>query len=162
MSDNSEVTNMSETVKGVVEKINKNGEYYGVLIGEDWFGAGKYRPKFDEGDEVSFDFTMNGKYKNMDYKTVTVLGKGSGGGTQSSSGGGTKAASTTNWDLKDKRITYLASRKDAIEITRLCADKDAFVLPAKKSDRMDVILEFIDELTGTMYEKIYGEPFTGE
>lgn len=157
-----EEDNMTETVKGVVERINKNaGGFYGVKIGEDWFGAGKFEPKFSEGDEVSFEYSSNGKYKNMEFKTVTVLEKGAGKADRSSSSGSSTAA-PTNWDLKDKRITYLASRKDAIELARLAIDKDAIILPTKKQDRLEVIVALVDELTGTMYQRIYGEEFTGE
>lgn len=154
----------NETVQGVVERINKNDNgFYGVLMADEWYGAGKYKPKFDEGDEVSFEYSMNGKYRNMEFKTVTLLEKGKGSNETSAAGVGSGGGGAkTNWDLKDKRITYLASRKDAIEITRLAIDKDALPLPAKKEARLEVIIAFVDETTAAMYERVYGEPFTGE
>lgn len=70
---------MNERVKGIVEKINENASgYFGVKMGETWYGAGKFAPKFNEGDEVSFTFSMNGKYANMDFKSVEVLAAGNG------------------------------------------------------------------------------------
>ena len=161
-----EVVIMTETVQGVVERINKNqGGFYGVKIGEEWFGAGKFEPKFNEGDEVKFGYTRNGKYANMEFGTVVVVNKGSGNSqtsgnsTSSSSGGG---SGSTNWDLKDKRITMLASRKDAIELMGLMISSDSFQLPTKKADRYDVVMEQVSNMTQDLYVAIYGEPYSPE
>ena len=156
-----------ETVKGIVEKINCNANgYYGVKLGETWYGAGKYAPKFNEGDEVQFGFTMNGKYANMDFKSVEVIAAGSGGAsapapkqsgsTNSSSGGG------TNWDLKDKRITFLASRKDALELAKLLIDNGGFTLPTAKAGKLEAVTGLVDELTDSYYTSVYGESFSQE
>lgn len=161
---------MNERVKGIVEKINENASgYFGVKMGETWYGAGKFAPKFNEGDEVSFTFSMNGKYANMDFKSVEVLaaGNGSSGGGTSSQASSSAASSTgkssgTNWDLKDKRITYLASRKDALELAGIALSNEAFKLPTKQSDKFEALALLVNELTDTFYNDVYGTSYEVE
>jgi len=163
-----------ETVQGIVEKINCNANgFYGVKLGETWYGAGKYAPKFDEGDEVSFGYTMNGKYANMDFKSVDVIAKATAApspapSSQASSSaalpsGAAPKSGGTNWDLKDKRITYLASRKDALALIDVLIAADALVLPGgtKKAERYQAVCAMVNDTTQEMYSEIYGENFAG-
>lgn len=150
---------MAETAQGVVERINKNDNgFYGILVGGEWFGAGKYAPKFGEGDEVRFEYTANGKYKNLEFGSITVLERGSGKATSSNPASG----KAVDWDAKDRRITYLASRKDALELVRMAVDTDSLTLPTKKADRLDVLVAFVDEMSDKLFKQIYGESFNGE
>ena len=152
-----------ETVRGIIEYINgpeKTG-FYSVKMAGNYYGAGKYAPKFNEGDEVEFGYTENGKYKNMDFKTVKVIEKGSGEVKKSQSGNTTQRPQTnsTNWDEKDKRITFLACRKDAIEIMKMALDRDALTLPTKKADRMETLVELVDTLANDLYGGVYDSEF---
>lgn len=157
MSDN------VSTMRGIVEVVNENNGRWSFKVGEEWIGAGKYRPKIDKGDEIEFGYTKNGKWNNLEFNTIKVLDKApkqeaTTSGTGSSSGGG------VNWDLKDKRITYLACRKDALAMADIMVRTDAITLPpaSKKADRYEVVINLVDELTNESYQKIYGEPFAGE
>ena len=151
---------MSETVSGVVEKINKNkGGFYGILIADTWFGGGKDTPNYNEGDTVQFDWTPNGKFKNIQ-GNVEVVEAGTGTSTPAKASGGSGKA--TNWDLKDKRITHLACRKDAIALFGIFVEKDAITLPTKKADRVDIILESVAKLTNELYSEVYSAPFEVE
>lgn len=157
-----------ETVQGIVEKINCNANgFFGVKLGETWYGAGKYAPKFNEGDEVSFGFTMNGKYANMDFKSVDVVTAAAEvvapepTPAASATLPAAKASGGTNWDLKDKRITYLASRKDALELVSTLVAADALTLPTKKIDRYQAICSLVNDTTQELYAELYGEPFAG-
>jgi hypothetical protein len=151
---------MSETVSGTVEKINKNKSgFYGILVADTWFGGGKYAPKFSEGDTIQFNWKANGNFKNID-GSVEVLEKGAGSTVPS--GVASSGGKATNWDLKDKRITMLACRKDAISLVNIIAEKDALTLPTKKADRMEAILLLVDELTEGLYSKIYSTPYEVE
>lgn len=149
------------TTKGVVEVVRQNDKsgMWSFKVGDYWYGAGKYQPKFSQGDEIEFDYSMRGEYRNLVFKTVTVLGRGTGGAAASAPA---QVASGTNWDLKDKRITFLACRKDAIQLATIAADKDAITLPTKKSDRLAVIMELVNTLTNDLYEQVYDSPFNGE
>ena len=155
-----------ETVQGIVEKINCNANgFYGVKLGETWYGAGKYAPKFNEGDEVSFGYTMNGKYANMDFKSVNVVTAAAEAAPlpTPATSPPAKASGGTNWDLKDKRITYLASRKDALALIDVLIAADALVLPGgtKKAERYQAVCAMVNDTTQEMYSEIYGEPFAG-
>ena len=40
---------VSGTVSGIVEKIHKNDNgFFGIKVADEWFGAGKYAPKFNK------------------------------------------------------------------------------------------------------------------
>ena len=167
-----EVVNM-ETVKGIVEKINCNANgYYGVKIGDTWYGAGKYEPKFNEGYEVQFGYTMNGKYANMDFKSVEIINAGTAGNSSTDGGPPSSSASSSgsssgaakggvNWDLKDKRITYLASRKDALSLVAVLTANEAITLPAKKADKYGALCSLVNDITNEMFYEVYGENFEG-
>lgn len=158
-----EISMANQVVKGVVEKINKNASgFYGVLIADNWYGAGKYEPKYKEGDEVQFEFSKNGKYNNLVFGTEEVVAEGAGPAataSDSGSGGGTKA---TNWDLKDKRIAYQGSRNSALKLVELALTNDAITLPTKKSDRFEAIEELVLNITNQYYEVMYNDPFSHE
>ena len=72
------------------------------------------------------------------------------------------SSKATNWDLKDKRITYLACRKDAIAIIGAMVDTTSLPLPTKKDERYEAILALVDELTSGFYSKVYSSPFEVE
>ena len=153
----------NETVKGVVEKINKNaGGFYGVLIADTWYGAGKYEPKFKEGDEIQFEFTKNKNYNNLVFGTEKVIEEGTGPAATASASGASGGTKATNWDLKDKRIAYQGSRNSALKLVELALTNDAITLPTKKSDRFEAIEELVYNLTNSYYEAMYNDPFSHE
>lgn len=155
---------MSEefTSKGIVEVINEKNGMYSFKVGNDWIGAGKYPPKFEKGDEIEFKYTKNGQWNNVVFNSITVLEKAP---SQPSSGAsGAAKSGGVNWDLKDKRITYLACRKDALALADIMVRTDSITLPpaSKKADRYQVLIDLVEELTNNYFEKLYGEPYTGE
>ena len=152
--------NMSETLSGTIEKVNKNkGGFYALLIADTWYGCGKSEPAAKEGDTVQFSYEMNGKFKNVK-GDVEILSAGAAPANTSAAAVGTGKA--TNWDLKDKRITYLACRKDAIAIIQAMVDTTSLPLPTKKDERYEAILALVDELTSGFYSKVYSSPFEVE
>jgi hypothetical protein len=154
---------MSETISGLVERINKNDKgYYGVCIAGEWFGAGKYAPKFNEGDEVQFDYTSSpdGRFKNLTFNTVQILSKGSGSPSSSKAAPATSnSGGAVDWDAKDKRITFLACQKDAIQLAAIAVQSDALTLPAKKADRLEALVGLVGELSNDLYKGIYDEDY---
>jgi len=158
--------NMSETVSGTVEVINKNkGGYWAFVVADTWFGVGKNEPTaFKKGDTVQFSYNSRGKFKDV-VGEVEVLEQGAGT-VRSYAEGSTQPTCTsskaTNWDLKDKRITYLACRKDAIAIIQAMVDTTSLPLPTKKDERYEAILALVDELTSGFYSKVYSSPFEVE
>lgn len=89
---------MSE-VNGRVNEVysynTKFGDMYGVVVDGQKYGAGKVKPRASEGDTVSFRYTKNGSYNNIDMKTFSVVeaGKPSSGGGSPRSGGGVSGES---------------------------------------------------------------------
>jgi hypothetical protein len=158
-----EISMANQVVKGVVEKINKNaGGFYGVLIADTWYGAGKYAPKFKEGDEIQFEFTKNKNYNNLVFGTEKVIEEGTGPAATASDSGAGGGAKATNWDLKDKRIAYQGSRNSALKLVELALDHDCITLPTKKADRFFAIEELVLNITNQYYEAMYNDPFSHE
>ena len=154
---------MTDTVQGIVEYLDLGDTgFWSAKIGNERFGCGKYEPKFKIGDEVSFDFTKRESggrmYNNMQFGTVKILEKGVANSTSSSgqTGGGMKA---TNWDEKDKRISFLACRKDALVLAGLALEHKAFVMPTKAADKLETLQSFVDTLTLDLYSGVYNEPY---
>ena len=157
--------NMSETFSGTIEKVNKNkGGFYALLIADTWYGCGKSEPTAKKGDTVQFSYNSRGKFKDV-VGEVEVLEQGAGT-VRSYAEGSTQPTITsskaTNWDLKDKRITYLACRKDAIAIIQAMVDTTSLPLPTKKDERYEAILALVDELTSGFYSKVYSSSFEVE
>lgn len=64
--------------------------------------------------------------------------------------------------MKDKRITYLASRKDALELAGIALSNEAFKLPTKQSDKFEALALLVNELTDTFYNDVYGTSYEVE
>ena len=162
-----EETYMSEVIvnQGIVDLVKFNDQYklYSFKVGDTYYGAGKYEPKFAEGDEIKFGASQNGKgYWNLEFGTVEVLEKGKGkvqGNVVNTSQASSKA---TDWDAKDKRITYLACRNSALTLITAAVTSDSIVLPTKKSDRLEALDLLVSEKTDEYYEDIYGNHFKQE
>ncbi len=158
---------MTGNVKGIVEYLDKKDSgFYSVKIAGEYFGAGKYAPKFDQGDEVSFDYTdreSGGKiFHNMTFGTVKVLEKGEGKPSASSSASATGSSKGTDWAAKDKRITFLACRKDALSLTAMALEHKAITLPTKAGEKLETLQSFIDTLTEDLYAAVYQVPYEAE
>lgn len=66
---------MSEVTGRVSEVYSYNtkvGTMYGLVVDGQKYGCGKTQPRAAEGDNVSFRYTANGNYKNIDMKTFSV------------------------------------------------------------------------------------------
>jgi len=80
---------------GLVDKIatrnTNSGVFYNIQVDGEWFGFGKYPPKFGEGSVINFDIQFNGDFVNVNTKTLEVIeevpAQRGGGRGQSASGG---------------------------------------------------------------------------
>ena len=152
---------MSTETQGIVEVVKMNEEYklWSFKVGDTYFGAGKFEPKFSAGDEIKFTATQKGKYWNLDFGSVEVLEKGKASPAVGATSG---PKAPTNWDLKDKRITYMACRNSALSLITAAVASDSVPLPTKKGDRLEALELMVDEKTKEYYEDIYATPFEGE
>jgi hypothetical protein len=157
-------TTMTDSLvsQGIVEVVKQHptNQLYSFKVGDMWVGAGKYEPKFAQGDEIKFGYSQKGQYFNLDFGTVEVLEKGKEASAPAA--GSQPASKAVDWDKKDKRITYLASRNSALALFSAAVASDSLVLPTKKADRMDVLQEMVGDLTDEFFEDVYGEPFKPE
>ena len=140
--------------KGVVEKVfpNKAG-YYGVLVGGTWYGAGKKHPNINQGDFISFTYSMNGKYANLDVNSIEKK--------ESSSGAAPSVAAVAKgnqrddyWNKKAEKdenvqasINWQAARNAAINAVGMMLQNDIVAVPAAKAKKYDVVMSLIDELS---------------
>lgn len=68
---------MSEIKNKIVEEVytfnSTAGTLYGLKIEGEQYGTYKTKPLASAGDTVSFRYKVNGKYKNVDMKTLEVV-----------------------------------------------------------------------------------------
>ena len=174
-------------VKRITSKETKFGTLYSLLLQEDdgsenWYGWGKYAPKFGEGSEVEFEVTYNGQYANAVAKTVDVIqlveaapqrsrggqrggGRGeqqqSNGGGRRSSRGGNSTGGNNSFTLTDaapveKKPAVDWDRKDKIIQWQSCRNSAIAVLElALKADALPLPAkkaEKLDALVGAVNE----------
>ena len=131
-------------VTGTVEKIHENAKAYNIVVNDEWYGYGfktDGAPNFNEGDNISFNFRANGKFKNIDKQSIQVNGPAASTGGTASNGG------TTRVDTRQLAIQYQSSRNAAIELTSALLQAGALPLPAKKGEQYDAVIAVVDDLT---------------
>ena len=150
---------------GVVEKIAKGAKAYSALVNGTWYGAGFSPPSnFKEGDNIDFEYTVNGKFKNMTVPSVKVADKATE--TESpkapqktfSKGGGTSR--DTYWEDKaekdkntQREIRLQASRNAAIAFVDVLLKNDALPTGTVKKNKAGVIEEAVSHFTSQFYDE---------
>ena len=148
---------MKGTVKALGSRDWNGKTLYSFKVDDEWYGTGQENPKVDKGDLIEFDYTSNGKYKNVDIKTISVLRKGAEvfkASTKSVAFG----AKDDYWKKREERdvitqqvIQLQASRNSAISLAGLLLTNSAVKLPEAQAKRMDVVVALVKDLTG-MFE----------
>jgi len=139
---------MNMIAKGVIEFIGMKNGNTNVKLGGEWYSFFKEEVVANKGDLVEFSYVQKGNWKNGDASTFKVNSSGSPVSPSS-------ASKEVDWDGKDRRIAYLACRKDAIQITSLLLDSGGIKLPTKIPDKFEVILGVVKQLTDDFYEDVY-------
>ena len=137
---------MSE--RGQVEKITERtigngGTAYSALINGDWLGLGFDAPVFREGDNISFDVVMKGKYKNL---VNAVVEAGTAAAQQAVSSGPAPL-----FNARDISIAYQSARRDAITAVDNLVAAEAVKLPTKQADKMDAYVALVAALTEQLF-----------
>jgi hypothetical protein len=137
------------TAKGNVEVISERAAGKGTafnfkLDDGEWYSYGFKAPKFKRGDFVEFEFS--GQYKNVDVESVLIKA----GAEQPTA---SKAKGGTDWEAKDKRITYLAARNSAIAAVTLLIDAGAIKIGTKEADKYAIVTGAIDKIAGEYFQK---------
>jgi len=145
------------SVKAITSRQAGKGMAYNFCLEDGvWYGNGWDEPTFSKGDFIKFTYTANGNFKNVDKGSVQVVQDERPTVHAAVSTGG-RSATGTDWDMKDKRITFLACRKDAIALTQLGVECGALKLPAK--DKFAALVGIATQTSEDLFQTIYGEVF---
>lgn len=148
-----------EAAQGVVEKMVTNrAGYYNCVIDGNWYGCGKSRPSFSEGDWILFTFTRRGNFMNMDMNSVqkkeSNVQHGPSVANVAKSAGGPAQSSKEYWENKEARdanvnasIVWQSSRSAAIAAAQAMVESEAVKLPSAQAKKYDVFMSLIDEIT---------------
>lgn len=131
-------------MQGKVNKVFQKNGRYSICIDDVWYGgpnAGKVKPDCNDGDQVEFEFTANGNFKNI--TSINVVG----GGATSPASSNTSAPAGS----RDVAILHQSCRKDAIALVAAALEASAMPLPAKNADKLDAVLAMVDDLTGRFF-----------
>jgi len=140
-------------VEIITEKAAGNGFAYNFKLSDgEWYGHGFAKPKFAKGASVKFMWEANGKWRNVDTASVEVVED-----ARPVVHTAPKASGGVDWDGKDKRITFLACRNTAVEITKMALEHGAVKLGAK--DKLAILVATVEEVAGDLYTGIYGEAY---
>jgi len=143
-----------------------------------WFRLGRKKPTFQQGDVISFENDDKG---NVDYDSLVAGGAPSapprqsgapraanrqGGGRPAPAAGGGGQTRDGYWaekearDLqKDKRyqevdvprMSFSASQERAVTLVAAALANDALSLGQKKGERLDLLLEYVDQVTDRFF-----------
>lgn len=147
---------MSQT-QGVVTKVSMTYSPAGAarkwtkrafLVNDEWYGAfvnadnKASMEAVNEGDAVEVTYETKGDYKNL--VGIKLVAKHESEVKDASNGLETVyKAKVYNPVEKDFRITYLASRRDAIEFVKAAYQMGAVTFGKKKADEMDIFEELV-------------------
>ena len=142
-----------------------------------WFRLGRKRPTFQKGESISFE---NDEKGNVDFDSIVAGGapaaplRQSGAPRAANNQGGQRAASNSGggqtrdgyWaekearDLqKDKRyqevdvprMSFSAAQDRAVTLVAAALSNDALSLGQKKGERLDLLLEYVDQVTDRFF-----------
>lgn len=127
--------------KWVKRSFKVNGAWYSTFVND------KNRPSLDavnEGDSVKIDYEQKGDFRNINHVTVVSAAK------QDAPAKGKEAVATYNPNVKEFRITFLASRRDAIEFVKAGLQLELLSLGTKKADKMDLFYDLVNKYAAKM------------
>ena len=155
-------------VQGVVEKVltrnTARGTAYNIVVNGTLYGGGFKHPGVQGGESVSFMATQNDRgYWNVG-SPIQVIGGGQAPAQpqgqpapqrqQRPQNQGQQGGKDDYWKAKEQRdvvnqqvIQYQSSRNSAIAAVSCALQNDALSLPQKKGERLDALLDIIDEVT---------------
>lgn len=158
---------MSQTIKGVVEKVSEQYSKAGspkkwvkksFLVDGKWFGAfinkdndavlGSVR----EGSTIEVEYEMKGEFFNV-VKVSTLSAPAAAASPQ-------VQESVAKLNDKDIRITYNGSLKSAIAFVEAGVRLDMIALPVKKDAKLDAFYEYVKHYTNVFVADTYAAKLT--
>lgn len=156
---------MSDNTQGTVEYVgrNKDNGMYNIKLDDgEWYGCGRDNPNVSKGDEIAFDFSMNGRWKNADVKTLEVVVKGAAAPAPvKASGGSSNNSREDYWTNKAaidvevrKEIRYQASKKSAVEVVKFLVEQGTIDLGKVQKKQMSVFMNYVNGLAAEMSDNV--------
>src|SRR5574343_728581 len=131
--------------QGVVEALSFKGKGASAKIGNDWYGLGfniqQDQIPFRKGDTIEFEYTERGQYKNLDLKSVKLAAGRPAAAAPANNGYQARDESRQNM------INWQAARNSALHLAEIAVSKDLIPLGTKKSDQLDNLVAFVDEIS---------------
>lgn len=145
------MSNVVGVVGEVYDYDTKVGKMYGMVVNGNKYGCGKTKPKASVGDTVSFRYTENGQYKNVDMKSFSV----ETAVTNASPAISVLTTSTPASDARQNSIVRQSSLEYAIRFVQVCATADAIpgiTKTTKPEDRYNIIEALVAEKANEFFE----------
>lgn len=145
--------------KGIVEDVRaydtKFGKMYSVILEGESYGTGKEPPKVNAGDQVEFEFSYNGKYRNIDMKSgIKVTGRAPAQGHK------TAAASLRN-DDRQTIISKQAALNSALAFVDMLLKAEAvpgITKTAKAEQKYGILEALVLDRADFFYKLNTGHP----
>lgn len=139
-----------EGVVGYISPTPKFGGYSFTLKGIDGFFKypGSERPAFKSLAYLSFEADDK---KVIDKSTLKSAYRKDEAPTKLPEASVIKDPRIEADKARQRSIHFQSAHKDAIEIARLCVDKELIKLPAAQAKKYDVLLALVDELTNRFF-----------
>lgn len=154
-------------VKGTVSKVGQRGKAWDIYIGDKRYGSGFKAPACQAGDVVQFEVEVlewKGKsYENVQDGTLEVLpdekpavSTAKPAPKAATSGGSNSGGKPGQdyWDAKDRKITFLACQKDAIQLVDIALRNDALSLGAAKGKKLGVLVAEVNKVTNELFSYV--------
>jgi hypothetical protein len=148
-------------VKGTITKVGQRGKAWDIYLGDKRYGAGFKAPSCQAGDVVKFEVEVvewkGTNYDNVKEGTLEVLPEEKPTATTAKpapKGGGDSKPSQAYWDSKDRKITFLACQKDALQLVDIALRNEALSLGAAKGKKMGVLLSEVQQVTRELYNYV--------
>ena len=109
---------------------------FSFKLNGEWYGCGFKNPEIKEGDNIAFSYEEGQWGKECNVNSIT---KGAAQAAEAGTG------SVARPDARQESIVYQSSRKDAINVLALAAERELIKLP--KSGGYDALLGMVDDLT---------------
>lgn len=145
---------ISGVVEGVISRSTSAGITHAIVIDGVQYGTYKTEPNVQEGDNVEFLASQNGRYWNADTRSITKIS----GGPPSAARQQPQAAPKTRAWVPDadrqNAISYQAARKDALELVGMLISSGNIDLgkSTKVGAKMEAIEQYVDKYTMRFFE----------
>jgi len=152
--------------KGKIEVLRQNdkGAWSAKVVEGDtetWYGLGFNTPSVSQGDMIEFEYKKNGKFFNIDSKSIKVVdnqvesNKPVADVAKSAGGASSKEEYWSNKEkaeeFKQKQINWQSARNAAIQLVPSLLEQGVVKLPTKKADQYDTVMNLVNEMSVRFY-----------